>query len=183
MQFNYIANASIPSSSDRTIPMLDPSDGQAFDEIQRSNAADVNSAVRAARQAMESVWCKLGAAERGRLLMRLSLKITDNVAELAALEQRDCGKPTTQARADATALARYFEFYAGACDKLHGETIPYLDGYSVLTWREPHGVTGHIIPWNYPMQIFGRSVGGALAAGNVCVVKPAEDACLSLIRD
>ena len=182
MQFSYIANASIASSSDRTIPMLDPSDGQAFDEIQRSNAADVNSAVRAARQAMESVWCKLGAAERGRLLMRLSLKITDNVAELAALEQRDCGKPTTQARADATALARYFEFYAGACDKLHGETIPYLDGYSVLTWREPHGVTGHIIPWNYPMQIFGRSVGGALAAGNVCVVKPAEDACLSLIR-
>lgn len=182
MQFNYIANASIASSSDRTIPMLDPSDGQAFDEIQRSNAADVNSAVRAARQAMESVWCKLGAAERGRLLMRLSLKITDNVAELAALEQRDCGKPTTQARADATALARYFEFYAGACDKLHSETIPYLDGYSVLTWREPHGVTGHIIPWNYPMQIFGRSVGGALAAGNVCVVKPAEDACLSLIR-
>ena len=77
---------------------------------------------------------------------------------------------------------RYFEFYAGACDKLHGETIPYQDGYSVFTWREPHGVTGHIIPWNYPMQIFGRSVGGALAAGNVCVVKPAEDACLSLIR-
>jgi aldehyde dehydrogenase (NAD+) len=182
MQFNYIANASIPSSSGRTIPMLDPSDGQAFDEIQRSNAADVDSAVRAARQAMDSVWSKLGAAERGRLLMRLSLKITDNVAELAAIEQRDCGKPTTQARADATALARYFEFYAGACDKLHGETIPYLDGYSVLTWREPHGVTGHIIPWNYPMQIFGRSVGGALAAGNVCVVKPAEDACLSLIR-
>jgi aldehyde dehydrogenase (NAD+) len=182
MQLNYIANASIPSSSGRTIPMLDPSDGQAFDEIQRSNAADVDSAVRAARQAMDSVWCKLGAAERGRLLMRLSLKITDNVAELAALEQRDCGKPTTQARADATALARYFEFYAGACDKLHGETIPYLDGYSVLTWREPHGVTGHIIPWNYPMQIFGRSVGGALAAGNVCVVKPSEDACLSLIR-
>lgn len=182
MQLNYIANASIPSSSGRTIPMLDPSDGQAFDEIQRSNAADVDSAVRAARQAMDSVWCKLGAAERGRLLMRLSLKITDNVAELAAIEQRDCGKPTTQARADATALARYFEFYAGACDKLHGETIPYLDGYSVLTWREPHGVTGHIIPWNYPMQIFGRSVGGALAAGNVCVVKPAEDACLSLIR-
>ncbi|MCB1988805.1 MAG: aldehyde dehydrogenase family protein, partial [Burkholderiaceae bacterium] len=102
--------------------------------------------------------------------------------ELAALEQRDCGKPTRQARADVQALARYFEFYAGACDKLHGETIPGPPGYSVLTWREPHGVTGHVIPWNYPMQIFGRSVGGALAAGNVCVVKPAEDACLSLLR-
>jgi aldehyde dehydrogenase (NAD+) len=112
----------------------------------------------------------------------LSAKVAEHTDELAAIEQRDCGKPTKQARPMPLALARYFEFYAGACDKLHGDTIPYLDGYSVLTWREPHGVVGHIIPWNYPMQIFGRSVGGALAAGNVCVVKPAEDACLSLIR-
>lgn len=182
MQLNYIANACEPSSSGRTIAMLDPSDGQPYDEIQRSNAADIDLAVRAARRALETVWCKLDAVERGRLLMRLSLKITEHADELSAIEQRDCGKPTRQARADAAALARYFEFYAGACDKLHGQTIPYLDGYSVLTWREPHGVTGHIIPWNYPMQIFGRSVGGALAAGNVCVVKPAEDACLSLLR-
>ena len=182
MQFNYIANACASSSSGRTIPMLDPSDGQPYDEIQRSNASDIDLAVRAARQGFEAVWRKLSAAERGRLLMRLSLKITEHTEELTAIEQRDCGKPTRQARADATALARYFEFYAGACDKLHGETIPYQDGYSVLTWREPHGITGHIIPWNYPMQIFGRSVGGALAAGNVCVVKPAEDACLSLLR-
>ena len=182
MQLNYIANASLPSSSGKTIAMLDPSDGLPFDEIQRSNAGDMDTAVRAARQCLETVWSKLSAAERGRLLMRLSLKITEHAEELSALEQRDCGKPTQQARADAAALARYFEFYAGACDKLHGETIPYLEGYSVLTWREPHGVTGHVIPWNYPMQIFGRSVGGALAAGNVCVVKPSEDACLSLIR-
>ena len=182
MQLNYIANTSTPGSSGRTIPVIDPSDGQPFDEIQRSNAADLDSAVQAARQCLDTVWSKVNAAERGRLLMRLSASITAHADELAALEQRDCGKPTRQARADATALARYFEFYAGACDKLHGETIPFLDGYSVLTWREPHGVTGHIIPWNYPMQIFGRSVGGALAAGNVCVVKPAEDACLSLIR-
>ena len=182
MQLNYIANAAVPSDSGRTIPVIDPSDGQAFDHIQRSSAADVDAAVRAARQCMDSVWGRLTAAERGRLLMRLSAKISEHARELSDLEQRDCGKPTRQARADAVALARYFEFYAGACDKLHGETIPYLDGYSVLTWREPHGVTGHIIPWNYPMQIFGRSVGGALAAGNVCVVKPAEDACLSLIR-
>ncbi len=182
MQFNYIANTSLPSTSGQTIVMLDPSDGQPYDEIQRSNAADIDQAVGAARAGLNSAWSKLGAAERGRLLMRLSQKITEHAAELSRIEQRDCGKPTKQANADATALARYFEFYAGACDKLHGETIPYLDGYSVLTWREPHGVTGHIVPWNYPMQIFGRSVGGALAAGNVCVVKPAEDACLSLIR-
>ena len=182
MQFNFIANTSLPSSSGQTIAMVDPSDGQAYDEIQRSNASDIDQAVHAARESFDSTWSKLGAAERGRLLMRLSQKVTEHAQELSAIEQRDCGKPTKQANADASALARYFEFYAGACDKLHGETIPYLDGYSVLTWREPHGVTGHIVPWNYPMQIFGRSVGGALAAGNVCVVKPAEDACLSLIR-
>lgn len=182
MQLNSIGNAAVPSSSGKTIAVLDPSDGQAFDDIQRSNAHDIDNAVSAARDCFDLVWFKVSAAERGRLLMRLAHTITAHADELASIEQRDCGKPTRQARADAAALARYFEFYAGACDKLHGETIPYLEGYSVMTWREPHGVTGHIIPWNYPMQIFGRSVGGALAAGNVCVVKPAEDACLSLLR-
>ena len=182
MQFNYIANASAPSSSGRTIPVIDPSDGQPYDDIQRSNASDIDAAVHAARECFDAVWSRTTAVERGRLLMKLSAKVAEHADELAAIEQRDCGKPTKQAKADAAALARYFEFYAGACDKLHGDTIPYLDGYSVFTWREPHGVTGHIIPWNYPMQIFGRSVGGALAAGNVSVVKPAEDACLSLIR-
>ncbi len=182
MPLHYIANAYVPSSSGRTIPVIDPSDGQSFDELQRGNAQDIDAAVHAARQCFTGVWGKLSAAERGRLLMRLAEKVAQHGEELAALEQRDCGKPTKQARADAMALVRYFEFYAGACDKLHGETIPYQDGYSVFTWREPHGVTGHIVPWNYPMQIFGRSVGGALAAGNVCVVKPSEDACLSLLR-
>jgi aldehyde dehydrogenase (NAD+) len=182
MQLNYIANTDVASASGRTLPVIDPSDGQTFDELQRSNAADIDAAVRAARDCFDGGWHKVSAGERGRLLYRLSQKIAEHADELTALEQRDCGKPTKQARADALALVRYFEFYAGACDKLHGQTIPYQDGYSVFTWREPHGVTGHVIPWNYPMQIFGRSVGGALAAGNACVVKPAEDACLSLIR-
>ncbi|MFD1712762.1 aldehyde dehydrogenase family protein [Ottowia sp. GY511] len=182
MQLNFIANESVASASGRTLPVIDPSDGQVFDEIQRSDERDIDAAVRAARSAFDGPWGQLSAAERGRLLLALAAKVEQHVDELAALEQRDCGKPTKQARADATALVRYFEFYAGACDKFHGETLPYQNGYSVLTWREPHGVTGHVIPWNYPMQIFGRSVGGALAAGNCCVVKPAEDACLSLIR-
>jgi aldehyde dehydrogenase (NAD+) len=182
MQLHYIANTAVRSSSERTLPVIDPSDGQPYDTIQRGTPDDIDAAVQAARQCFEGPWSKLSAAERGRLLMRLSLKVSERVDELAAIEQRDCGKPTKQARADAVALARYFEFYAGACDKLHGETLPYQEGYTVLTWREPHGVTGHVIPWNYPMQIFGRSVGGALAAGNTCVVKPSEDACLSLIR-
>ena len=182
MQLNFIANQSVASHSGRTLPVIDPSDGQPFDDIQRSDERDIDDAVRAARQCFEGPWSALSAAERGRLLMALSRKVAEHADELALIEQRDCGKPTKQAKADAAALARYFEFYAGACDKLHGETIPYQAGYSVFTWREPHGVTGHIVPWNYPMQIFGRSVGGALAAGNVCVVKPSEDACLSLLR-
>ena len=128
MQLNYIANASVPSASGRTIPVIDPSDGQPFDEIQRSNADDIDAAVHAARQCYNAVWQKLAPVERGRLLQKLSAKILEHADELTALEQRDCGKPTKQARADAIALARYFEFYAGACDKFHGETIPYPDG-------------------------------------------------------
>jgi aldehyde dehydrogenase (NAD+) len=182
MQLNFIANQSCAALAGQTIDVLDPSDGQVFEQIPRSQAADIDQAVQAARAAFNGPWGRLSGVERGRLLMKLSQKVSEHAAELTALEQRDCGKPTQQAATDALALARYFEFYAGSCDKLHGETLPYQNGYSVLTWREPHGVTGHVIPWNYPMQIFGRSVGGALAAGNACVVKPAEDACLSLIR-
>ena len=182
MQLNFIANQSLPSVSGRELPVIDPSDGQIYEQIQRSNAADIDSAVSAAQECFRGPWSGFSAAERGRLMQKLSLKLAEHAGELADIEQRDCGKPGKQARADALALARYFEFYAGACDKLTGDTIPYQNGTSVLTWREPHGVTGHIIPWNYPMQIFGRSVGGALAAGNCCVVKPSEDACLSLLR-
>jgi len=182
MQYHYIGNASVPAAAGGTIAVIDPSDGQVFDELQRGSAQDIDQAVQAARACFDGAWQKTAAAERGRLLLRLAQLVLEHADELTALEQRDCGKPTRQARADALALARYCEFYAGACDKLHGQTLPFTPGYSVLTWREPHGVTGHIIPWNYPMQIFGRSVGAALAAGNCCVVKPSEDACLSILR-
>lgn len=181
-QLHFIHHQRQASASGATLDVLDPSTGEVFATLARGNAQDIDLAVQAARACYQGPWQTIDAASRGRLLMALSQRVLACADELAELEQRDCGKPTKQARADALALARYFEFYAGACDKLHGETIPYQNGYSVLTWREPHGVTGHVVPWNYPMQIFGRSVGGALAAGNVCVVKPAEDACLSLLR-
>ncbi|MFS8084646.1 MAG: aldehyde dehydrogenase family protein [Acidobacteriota bacterium] len=179
---HFIANRQVAPASGETIPVVDPSDGREFARLARGNAEDIDRAVKAAQAARDGAWGALAPVDKGRLLMRLSQQILGHHEELAQLESRDCGKPLKQARADATACARYFEFYAGAPDKLHGDTIPYLPGYTVLTWREPHGVTGHIIPWNYPLQIFGRSVGGALAAGNACVVKPAEDACLSLLR-
>jgi aldehyde dehydrogenase (NAD+) len=178
---HWIDNAWQPHAHG-AIAMLDPSTGLPFASIARGGAAEIDAAVQAARRACSGPWGRLTAAERGRVLAKWSQAVVDHAEELAELELRDCGKPWRQARSDAAALARYLEYYAGACDKLHGQTLPYLEGYTVLTLREPHGVCGHIIPWNYPMQIFGRSVAAALAAGNACVVKPAEDACLSLLR-
>jgi aldehyde dehydrogenase (NAD+) len=179
---NFIANTWVSAMAGGTLPVIDPSDGKLFGEIARSGEADIDDAVHAARSAREGEWGKMAPAQRSRLLLRFSLALQENQEILAHIESRDTGKPMKQARADAAAVARYIEFYAGAVDKLHGATIPYPSDYTVLTVREPHGVTGHIIPWNYPLQIFGRSVGAALAAGNACVVKPAEDACVSLLK-
>jgi len=183
---HYIDGRHVPSEGNATIDVIDPSNGQRFGQIARGIAADVDAAVRAARRAVgenfDGPWGAMTAFEHGRLLAKLGAAVMQHHEELAQLEARDTGKSLRVARNDATALARYFEYYAGACDKLHGDTLPYERGYTVLTVRIPHGVTGHIIPWNYPMQIAGRSVGASLAAGNACVVKPAEDASLSLLR-
>jgi aldehyde dehydrogenase (NAD+) len=179
---NFIANAWVAAATRARLPMIDPSEGEPFAAIARSDAVDVDTAVRAARAAFEGAWGALAPVDKGRRLTAIARAVLEHADELALLEARDCGKPLAQARADVAACARYFEFYGGATDKLHGSTIPFPREFSVLTWHEPHGVTGHIIPWNYPLQIFGRSVGAALAAGNTCVVKPAEDACLSLLR-
>jgi aldehyde dehydrogenase (NAD+) len=116
------------------------------------------------------------------MLSRLGGLIQKHAVELASIESRDTGKPQSVADADIVALARYFEFYGGAADKWHGETIPYLNGYLVALLREPHGVTGHILPWNYPAQMFGRTLAPSLAVGNAVVLKPAEDASDSSLR-
>ncbi|MCB1333134.1 MAG: aldehyde dehydrogenase family protein [Roseivivax sp.] len=165
----------------QTLPLTNPSTGEEIGRIARASTADVDAAVDAARGALDGAWGAMTAAERGRILARIGQLVLENVETLTQLEALDVGKPLKQARADAIALARYCEFYGGAADKVHGATIPYLDGYTVYTLREPHGVTGHIVPWNYPMQIIGRSVGAALAMGNACVLKPAEDACLTAL--
>jgi aldehyde dehydrogenase (NAD+) len=169
----------------RTLPLFNPSDGSVLAHIARGQAADVDAAVAAAQAALDGraagAWGTLSATERGRILMRMSALVLEQADALAQLEALDVGKPLKQARADAVALARYLEFYGGAADKVMGETIPFANGYAALTWREPHGVTAHIVPWNYPMQIIGRSVGAALAMGNACVLKPAEEACLTAL--
>ena len=164
-----------------TLPVYDPSTGETIARIARGTADDIAAAVDAANTALQGEWGRMTATERGRILTRIGQLVAAHVDDLAQIEAYDVGKPLTQARADAVALARYMEFYGGAADKIMGETLPYLDGFTVYTLREPHGVTGHIVPWNYPMQIIGRSVGAALAMGNACVLKPAEEACLTAL--
>ncbi len=164
-----------------TLDLENPSDGSTICAIARGKREDVDAAVAAARSALDSDWGALPAFERGRILAKIGRMVLERVDQLAEMEALDVGKPLKQARNDAVALARYMEFYGGAADKIMGETIPFLDGYTVYTLREPHGVTGHIVPWNYPMQIIGRSIGGALTMGNAVVLKPAEEACLTAL--
>ncbi|RCV91540.1 aldehyde dehydrogenase family protein [Billgrantia montanilacus] len=162
-----------------------PSSGEVIAEIARSQSWEVETAVVAARGAFAGElgdWASWMARRRSEWLLAFAAVIEADHANLAALECADTGKPMTQARGDITACARYFRFYGGAADKLHGETIPFENDFAVMTLREPYGVCAQIIPWNYPAQIFGRCVAAALAAGNTVVLKPAEDACLSGLR-
>lgn len=172
----------VQSVDGASLPMIDPCNGEAFARIAAGTEKDIDLAVRAAQAALDGEWGRTAPVERSRIMQRWARLILDHFEELAMIEARDTGKPLTAARADITATARYFEFYGGAADKLHGQVIPYLDGYSVNVLREPHGVTGHIIPWNYPAQQYGRTVAAALAVGNAAVVKPSEDACLSTLK-
>ncbi|MCG8408174.1 MAG: aldehyde dehydrogenase family protein, partial [Phycisphaerales bacterium] len=177
----FIGGEWVAVSSGRHLDLFDPSSGDVLCWIASGGETDIDRSVQAANSALNGQWGAMTAPERGRLLSRIGRLVLDNADRLARLEASDVGKPLKQAHADVQALARYMEFYGGAADKIHGSTIPYLDGYTVYTLREPHGVTGHIIPWNYPMQIIGRSVGAALAMGNAAVLKPAEEACLTAL--
>jgi aldehyde dehydrogenase (NAD+) len=161
---------------------IDPSTGQALAEVARCGAAEVDQAVAAAREVFESTWRRIPPSERARLLRRLADLMRQELASLAEMESRDTGKPLRQARTDAEVAARYFEFYAGTVEAMYGDTIPAVADMLVYTLREPYGVTGHIVPWNYPMQIGARTVAPALAAGNCCVLKPAEEAPLTALR-
>jgi aldehyde dehydrogenase (NAD+) len=179
----FIDNKWSEAATGRRLPVVAPAEGVAFADIAAGGAEDVTRAVAAARRAFESgPWSRMTATERGRLLHRLARLVEGQAEELARLEARDTGKPMKQARADMVAVARYFEYYGAAADKLHGDTVPFLDGYFVATVWEAKGVTGHIIPWNYPGQMFGRTLGPSLAVGNTTVLKPAEEACLVPLR-
>jgi aldehyde dehydrogenase (NAD+) len=182
MKQMYIGGRWIGARDERTIPVVSPADGESFERIPRGGAHEVDLAVAAARAALDGPWGRMSATERGRVLVRIGEAVLANEDELARLEARDTGKPMATARNDIRVLARYFEFYGTAADKVHGETIPFLAGHQVSLVREPLGVTAHIIPWNYPAQMLGRTVAPALAMGNAAVLKPAEDTPLSALR-
>src|SRR5690554_6537024 len=168
-----------------TLEVEAPARGEALTRIARCRSEEVDEAVAAAGSAFSGRlggWSAWSARRRSEWLLAFATAIEADREGLAALECADTGKPMTQARGDIAACARYFRFYGGAADKLHGETIPFDNDFAVMTLREPYGVCAQIIPWNYPAQIFGRCVAAALAAGNTVVLKPAEDACLSSLR-
>lgn len=179
----FINGQSYASEAGEWLDVICPSDGQKIAEIPRGQTVDIHHAVKAAKRAFRNgAWATMPAFERGRLLANLHQLVLDNSESLALLESQDTGKPLRQGKADAAASARYYEFYAGAADKVHGDTIPFLEDYIAYTTREPHGVVAAIIPWNYPLQILARVLGAALAMGNTVVVKPAEDASLSTLK-
>jgi aldehyde dehydrogenase (NAD+) len=179
----FIGGRRMAAQDERTLPVTAPADGQTYDHIARGTAHEVNLAVTAAREAVENgAWGRMNATERGRVLSAIARALLDSADELTRIESRDTGKPLSTARNDILVLARYFEFYGGAADKLHGEVIPFLNGHHVSLLREPLGVTAHIIPWNYPAQMIGRTIAPALAMGNATVLKPAEDTSLSALR-
>jgi aldehyde dehydrogenase (NAD+) len=159
------------SSDEEVLPVFDPSTGQKITEIAGGNASDVDAAVMTARQVFETTFSRMSAADRSRLLYRYAQLIAAHREELAQLESMDVGKPISLARIEIDVLVRSFEFYAGAADKIHGEVIPFSLGVAAI-----------VVPWNGPAVIFGRAVAAALCAGNCCVVKPAEEASLTILR-
>ena len=160
---------------------IDPATREPFARIPECSPEQVRDAVAAARAAHRAPEWRV-PANRAAALTRIARAIEAHGDELAQLECRDTGKPISQARGDVTATIRYFDFYAGAADKLHGESIPLGPGFVDFTVREPWGVCGQIIPWNYPMQVLARCAAPALAAGNAVVLKPSEHGSVTPLR-
>lgn len=156
---------------------IDPATGGVLATVGSATTDEVDEAVAAARRAAPE-WAALAPSQRGTLLRRLGDLVRRDADVLARLETRDTGKPLTQGRADITAAARYFGFYGSVVEGFLGDSIPLGRDSLAVVEHQPHGVTGHVVPWNYPAQITARSVGAALAVGNATVVKPADEAPL-----
>lgn len=174
----------VDSVSGRTFATIHPATEEIIAEIAEGDAADVDLAVKAARQAFDNgPWRKMDARERGRLMFRLADLMEEELDRLAALETLDNGKPIRDARAADIPLAiQCLRYYAGWADKIQGTTIPVNGDYFCYTRREPVGVVGQIIPWNFPALMASWKWGPALAAGCTIVMKPAEQTPLTCLR-
>jgi acyl-CoA reductase-like NAD-dependent aldehyde dehydrogenase len=162
------------------VQVVDPATEEAIAELEQAGVEETDAAVARARAAFPA-WRAVAPEDRGRLLRRIATLVEENADELAAIESRNVGKPITGARAEVAMVARVFHFYAGAVDKHGGSEIPVSGGIDV-TFREPLGVVGLIVPWNFPINIASWKLGPALACGNTVVLKPAELTPLSALR-
>jgi aldehyde dehydrogenase (NAD+) len=180
----FIGGQWVPAASGKTFETINPATEEVIAEVAAGDKADVDQAAKAARKAFETgPWPKMDARDRGRLIHKLADLIEDEFGELAALETLDNGKPIRDSRAaDLPLVLDCLRYYAGYADKIHGQTIPVRGNYFTYTRREPVGVVGQIIPWNFPMLMVAWKWGPALAAGCTIVMKPAEQTPLTCLR-
>jgi betaine-aldehyde dehydrogenase len=179
----YLNGEWVESKSGKTFPVYDPSSEEVIAQVPDANAEDVDRAVTAARAAFdEGAWPRTTAQERGRILFRLANKIRENAAMLAELECRNTGKPIVEAEYDISDVSTCFEYYGGLATKVVGYVNPVPDNAMSMSLKEPVGVAGQIIPWNYPLLMAAWKLAPALAAGCTCVLKPAEQTPLTVLE-
>ncbi|MFB7718311.1 aldehyde dehydrogenase [Nocardia sp. NPDC056100] len=180
----FIDGSFRPAASGETFDSIAPATGDVLARVSAGDAADVDRAVRAARSAFESgVWCRAASAERKRVLLRLADLMLEHRHELALLDSLDMGKLVVEAdTVDVPSAAALFTYYAEALDKIPGEIAPTDPGALALVTREPLGVVGAVVPWNFPLDLAVWKLAPALAAGNSVVLKPAEQSPLSALR-
>src|SRR5215813_10862578 len=175
MYQNFVDGKWESAASGKTFPVYDPSSEEIIAHVAAAGAADVDRAVKAARAAFDSgPWAQTTAQDRGRILFKLAEKIRQNAAALAELECRNTGKPIVEAEYDIADVATCFEYYGGLANKVTGHVNPVPANALSFTMREPMGVAGQIIPWNYPLIMAAWKLAPAIAAGCTCVLKPAE---------
>ncbi len=178
----YIGGRFVPAEDGATLPSLNPHDNSPLAQVAMAGKADIDKAVEAARAAFPK-WSRTAAADRGRLLLALADRIEQHVEELARLETLDTGHPLRDTRAlDAPRTAATFRYFGGMADKFEGTVVPVEAGFLNYVLREPLGVVGQVVPWNFPLMFTSWKMAPALAAGNCVVLKPAELTPLSSLR-
>ena len=180
---NIIGGRRVDAADGRTLEAANPATGEVWASFPRSGAAEIAAAYQAARTAFADTWSKVDAKQRAAHLRAIAAMVADHADELSDLETRDTGRVINETRlGHLPTCVEIFHYFAGAADKLHGETVDVTHSSFNFTAREPLGVVGLLLPWNSPMSLISAKAGAALAAGNTVVVKPAEQASCSILR-